>query len=127
MVSATKVSAAEAGASAEFLAEAAKYGESRPLVAGSGANAGGPKVIASSAPPLPEWAGKLDQVRSPQSTQIIDDLVVGGKAYESPGEGLAWSIKRGETQVRQMTKDQFMFMQQAGMVEGRYNNVIVLS
>jgi RHS repeat-associated protein len=115
-VSATKVNPEDAGVSDEFTAELNRMRQEKAQLV---------EVSKSSDYVLEEWAGGLTPVsKPPNSTVMIPDLQMAHST--APAPGMVWSVNKTSRTVEQISRDQFEFYSIAGMVEGRYNQIVVL-
>jgi len=114
--SAMKVNAEDAGMSDEFMAELNKMRQEKAQLV---------EVAKPSDYVLEEWASGLTPVsKPPNSTVMIPDLQMAHST--APAPGMVWSVNKTSRTVEQITRDQFEFYHLAGMVEGRYNQIVVL-
>jgi len=89
--------------------------------------------LATSAPPLPEWAGHLDQGAAP--SRYLREAPAGQMTlgeintvrFQNPGEGMAHAFNKSTQKMDIIDQFTFEIYNAEGRVVSRYNNVIVLS
>ena len=110
---------------AEYIkAEAAKMRQAQAQVA---------EPVATSAPPLPAWAGHLDQGAAP--SRFLREAPAGQMTlgeintvrFQNPGEGMAHAFNKSSQKMEIIDQFTFGVLEMDGRVVSRYNNVVVLS